>query len=475
MQGAYEMVVGLEVHVELKTLTKIFCGCETAFGAEPNTRCCPVCLGLPGALPVLNKKAVLLAARAGLATNCRIALESRLDRKHYFYPDLPKAYQVSQYDRPLCEKGYLLIDTETGEKRIGITRIHIEEDAGKLSHGEDGETRVDLNRCGAPLIELVTEPDFRSAQEARVFLQKLRAILVRAGVSDCRMNEGQMRCDVNLSVRKKGETALGTRTEMKNLNSFAFAAKAIEYEFSRQVKAVSAGEKIVQETRRFDPASGKTIAMRGKENADDYRYFPDPDLPPVRLFEAELSAIRAELPELPDAQKARYQRDFGLSAREAGALCASEPLSDAFERAAPLCREPKALANLLVEAVARFTEGDEPTPFAPGDLAALSDLIAGGTLHFGAAGRVLEMMRETGKAPLAIVREEGLAQVSDEAFLARAVDKVILENGALVQTYLGGKEKAFQALMGRVMAETKGRANPGLAAALLGQRLSAPR
>ena len=287
----YEMVIGLEVHAELKTETKIFCSCPTAFGAAPNTQCCPVCMGLPGTLPVLNRKVVDYAVKAGLAMHCTIASYSKEDRKNYFYPDLPKAYQISQYDLPLCREGYLDIETESGAKRIGITRIHIEEDAGKLIHDDKNGTMIDCNRCGVPLIEIVSEPDIRSAQEAKAYLQKLRAIILYTGVSDCRMEEGSLRCDVNLSVRKAGETAFGTRTEMKNLNSFQFIVKAIEYEYRRQVDELENGGVILQETRRFDPDSGKTFAMRGKENANDYRYFPDPDLPPIVLDAATVAAL----------------------------------------------------------------------------------------------------------------------------------------------------------------------------------------
>ncbi|NCB04199.1 MAG: Asp-tRNA(Asn)/Glu-tRNA(Gln) amidotransferase subunit GatB, partial [Clostridia bacterium] len=293
-----ECVIGLEVHAELRTATKIFCGCSTAFGAPPNTQCCPVCTGMPGALPVLNREVIRLAVRAGLALDCTIARRSRLDRKNYFYPDLPKAYQISQFDAPLCAGGHLDLDTPQGVRRIGITRIHIEEDAGKLTHLPGEGTLLDCNRCGVPLIEIVSEPDLRSAEEAKSYVQKLRAVLLAAGVSDCRMNEGSLRCDVNLSVRKKGETALGTRTEMKNLNSFQSVFRAVEEEFRRQVELIESGGAVTQETRRFDAATGTTSAMRRKENADDYRYFPDPALPPLTLTDEEIAAIRAELPTL---------------------------------------------------------------------------------------------------------------------------------------------------------------------------------
>lgn len=470
-EPVYEMVIGLEVHVELKTRTKIFCGCETLFDAPPNTQICPVCMGLPGALPSLNASVVSFAARAGLATGCRVANHSRLDRKHYFYPDLPKAYQISQHERPLCEMGWLDIETEAGSRRIGIERIHIEEDAGKLLHDEAEGTRVDLNRCGVPLIELVTKPDLRSSAETRVFLQKLRAILLTIGVSDCRMNEGSMRCDVNLSVRPVGAKTLGTRTEMKNLNSFAYAVKAIEQEFRRQTAALEAGEAIVQETRRFDPATGKTYAMRGKENADDYRYFPDPDLPAVYLSNQDIQALRESLPELPDARVARYQRDYGLTGREAEPLCAHLPLSAAFDEAAPLAKEPARLWSLLMSEWVRQLSEDDPVPVSAARLASLSDLVSDGVVHLGTAKMVLREMLHSGEAPDIIVARLGLVQISDRAALEDAVTRVLCEREKLVQAYLGGKTSVKQALMGAVMAAMQGRANPALTAEILEEKL----
>ena len=329
----YEMVIGLEVHVELKTKTKIFCNCKTDFGAEPNTHVCPVCMGMPGTLPVLNRKVVDYAIKAGLATNCTIARFSKQDRKNYFYPDLPKAYQISQYDLPLCEHGHVDIETENGAKRIGITRIHIEEDAGKLVHDDKLGTLIDCNRCGVPLIEIVSEPDIRSAEEADAYLRKLRAAILYTGVSDCKMNEGSLRCDVNLSVRKPGEP-FGTRTEMKNLNSFQFIAKAIDYEYHRQVDALESGEGVVQETRRFDANSGKTYSMRKKEDANDYRYFPDPDLPPIVITEEKLAALKAEIPMLPDERKAIYTEKFGLTAYDSEVITNELAVADYFEETA---------------------------------------------------------------------------------------------------------------------------------------------
>ena len=358
----YEMVIGLEVHVELKTKTKIFCSCPTTFGAEPNTHTCPVCMGMPGTLPVLNKQVVEYAVMAGLATNCKIANYSKQDRKNYFYPDLPKAYQISQYDLPLCEHGWLDIEVEGGTKRIGITRIHIEEDAGKLVHDSERGTMIDCNRCGVPLIEIVSEPDIRSAEEAKAYLQKLRATILYTGISDCKMNEGSLRCDVNLSVRKKGTEKFGTRTEMKNINSFAFVVKAIEYEYKRQVEAIEAGETIVQETRRFDANTGKTSSMRSKENANDYRYFPDPDLPPIELTDEVIKKLGSQIPSLPDERKALYMKKYGLSAYDSEILTTDMAEADYFEQAAAKTDYPKLLANILI----RRSQGlSPPRPLNP--------------------------------------------------------------------------------------------------------------
>ncbi|MEG2315215.1 MAG: Asp-tRNA(Asn)/Glu-tRNA(Gln) amidotransferase subunit GatB, partial [Clostridia bacterium] len=346
-QTAYEMVIGLETHVELRTQSKIFCSCKNSFGAEPNTYVCPVCMGLPGALPVFNEQVLRYAAIAGMATNCHVHHRSRFDRKNYFYPDLPKAYQISQFYRPLCERGYLRVQTSEGEKRIGITRIHIEEDAGKLLHDAKNGTALDMNRCGVPLIEIVSEPDVRSAEEAVAYLRKLRAILTYTGVSDCRMNEGSLRCDVNLSIHKPGEP-FGVRTEMKNLNSFQSVERAIEAEYTRQLAAVEAGEAIVQETRRYDQKTGKTTSMRRKENSADYRYFPDPDLPEVYLSDAEMAELCARIPALPDERREQYMREYGLTAYAAEQLTAERWLAEYFENAVKQAASPVGLANLLL-------------------------------------------------------------------------------------------------------------------------------
>ena len=414
----YEMVIGLEVHVELKTETKIFCSCPTTFGAAPNTQTCPVCLGLPGTLPVLNGKVVDYAVKAGLATNCTIARYSKQDRKNYFYPDLPKAYQISQYDLPLCEHGWLDIETAEGAKRIGITRIHIEEDAGKLVHDDEKGTMIDCNRCGVPLIEIVSEPDIRSAEEAKAYLQKLRAIILYTGVSDCKMNEGSLRCDVNLSVRKKGTEAFGTRTEMKNLNSFQFIVKAIEYEYKRQVEAIEAGEKIIQETRRFDANSGKTYSMRTKENANDYRYFPDPDLPPIKLTDEKIAALQAQIPRLPDARKKEYMEKYGLSAYDGEVLTTDMALADYFEQAAAETKYPKLVANMLLSEVMRLADGEDSIcKILPNRMAALASLSGDGVIN---SATVKKLIKELWEADFDVEEKvvcEGLAQVSDEAVI----------------------------------------------------------
>lgn len=462
MSKAYELAIGLETHIELKTKTKIFCSCPTDFGAEPNTQCCPVCAGLPGALPVLNEKVVEYAIKAGLATNCEIARFSKLDRKNYFYPDLPKAYQISQYDLPLCENGCIDISTEAGEKRVRIARIHIEEDAGKLVHDGARGTMVDLNRCGVPLIEIVSEPDMRSAGEAVAYLKKLRSIVIYAGISDARMNEGSLRCDVNVSVREKGAESLGTRAEVKNLNSFAFVAKAIEYEFRRQVEALEAGEKIVQETRRFDPASGKTFPMRSKENADDYRYFPDPDLMPVVIDEAKLLRIAASIPPLPDARKRVYMEEYGLSACHSEQLVLEKAVSDFFDEAAKRTEHRRALASLTLSEVARLMNeaGIERVALSPAQLAAVADMLGACRLNAGGAKKLVAALWATGGNPEELLRRLDLEQISDRAILGEIARRALAENPDMARDYQRGRQAALKALMGAAMAAAKGRANP---------------
>ena len=471
----YEMVIGLEVHIELKTKTKIFCSCPTDFGAEPNTQCCPVCMGYPGTLPVLNRQVAEFAVKAGLATNCTIARYSKQDRKNYFYPDLPKAYQISQFDLPLCEHGWLEIESDTdpsGLKKIGITRIHIEEDAGKLIHDDDKGTLIDCNRCGVPLIEVVSEPDIRSSQEAVNYVQKLRSIALYTGVSDCKMNEGSLRCDVNLSVHKPGEP-FGTRTEMKNLNSFTFIAKAIEYEYRRQVDAIEAGEAIVQETRRFAQEENKTYTMRRKEDADDYRYFPDPDLPPIELSEDEIARLRAAIPELPDERRARYEQNYGLSSYDALKLTESKELSDYFESCAKTAKTPKIAANMLITDVFRMmTPEDQRICVSPEHFAALSNLVVDQVINSSTAKKVLKEIWGTDKAPEDVVREQNLAQINDESVLRDVVAAVLAANEKSVNDYKNGKLAAAKSLMGQAMAKTSGKANPVILQKLMDEALN---
>ncbi len=471
----YEIVIGLEVHSELKTKSKIYCSCTTEFGGDPNTHCCPICTGMPGTLPVLNGMVVEYAIKAGLATNCKIHQFSKQDRKNYFYPDLPKAYQTSQYDLPLCYEGYVDIETNGEEKRIGLTRIHIEEDAGKLIHEANG-TFVDYNRCGVPLIEIVTEPDLRSPEEIRVFLSKLRSILLYADVSDCRMNEGSFRCDVNLSVRKKGTTTLGTRTEMKNINSFNFAVKAAEYEAKRQIKLIESGGSVVQETRRWDEAKGVTISMRSKEEAHDYRYFPAPDLMPIVTSDEEIERIGQTIPELPDVRMKRYMENDGLSLYDSELLVASMKISDYFDQACKQTKNKKVLANIIIsEAFSRMNEDEKELgeiPISAENLGKLAHLVDTNVISSSIAKKVFATMWEVDDDPETIVDKEGLKQISDDGALRQMAEEVIAKNDKVVQDYLSGKEAAIQALMGQMMARTKGKANPKMVIDLLKEILN---
>ncbi len=472
MAQSYEMVVGLEVHIELKTQTKIFCSCPTGFGAAPNTQCCPVCTGMPGALPVLNRQVVDYAIKAGLATHCAIAPYSKLDRKNYFYPDLPKAYQISQYDLPLCQNGYLDIEGPNGTKRIGITRIHIEEDAGKLIHDPQLGTLIDCNRCGVPLIEIVSEPDIRSALEAIRYLKKLRAIILYTGISDCRMNEGSMRCDVNLSVRPAGAATLGTRTEIKNLNSFQFVQKAIEYEFQRQVEALEKGQTIIQQTLRFDQASGRTLAMRDKEDAHDYRYFPDPDLPPIVTDPAELDRLQSQIPVLPDQRKALYQEQYGLSALASEALVTDPQTAAYFEEAAALCHYPRLLGNLITTEAYRQMDGEGATiPLLPLHMAQLADLLGEEAISSSTAKRALAELWQHDQNPKDWVLEHDLMQINDPDQLVPVVEAVFSQQDQLVARYRSGKTNALQALTGKALAATGGRGNPVILQRLMKERL----
>ena len=432
--ATYEMVIGLEVHVELATKTKIFCGCTTKFGGAPNTHTCPVCTGMPGTLPVANKKVVEFAVAAGLATNCEITRYNKFDRKNYFYPDLPKAYQISQLYLPICRNGHVDIETAAGQKAVGIHEIHMEEDAGKLVHDPWlDETMVDYNRCGVPLIEIVSEPDFRSVEEIKAYLQKLRATILYTGVSDCKMNEGSLRVDVNLSVRKKGEETLGTRTEMKNLNSFQFIARAVEYEFRRQVEALEAGEEIIQETRRFDQASGKTFSMRRKEDANDYRYFPDPDLPPIEVSPDLLRELQAQIPVLPDQRKKEYVKRFGLTDYAAEQITLSREAADYFEQAARRTRYPKLAANLVLSEVMRLMPADGgEIPVAPEHLGKLADLFGDGRINSGTCRQAVAQLWEQDQDPEALVMEKGLEQISDPEVLSKLADEVLSQQEKMV-------------------------------------------
>lgn len=473
----YEVVVGLEVHAELSTKSKIYCSCTTEFGGEVNTHCCPICIGMPGTLPVLNKKVVEYAIKAGLAMNCEIPEFSKQDRKNYFYPDLPKAYQISQYDLPLCRNGHVDIEVNGEKKRIGITRIHIEEDAGKLLHDERGTSSlVDYNRGGVPLIEIVTEPDMRSAEDARAFLEKVKAILQYTGTSDCKMQEGSLRADVNLSVRPKGQKEFGTRTEIKNLNSFRAVVRAIEAEAKRHIDELESGEELIQETRRWDDAKGISYSMRSKEEAHDYRYFPDPDLVPIVVDKDWLEEIRQSIPELPEARKRRYMDEYGLPEYDSSILTSSKALSDFFEEAASKAKNAKAVSNWIMgDLMRRMKERDieiEDVPFPAAYLAKLVEMIDKGIVSGTIAKKVFNRMFDSGKDPASIVKEEGLEVVSDEGMLLAVVRKVIENNPQSVADYKNGKEKAFGFLMGQAMKETRGKADPQLINKLLREELS---
>ena len=461
----YEIVIGLEVHAELATNTKIFCSCPTKFGAAPNTQTCPICMAMPGTLPVLNEKVVEYAVKAGLATNCEISRDSKNDRKNYFYPDLPKAYQISQFDKPLCEHGFIEIDTENGKKKIGLTRIHIEEDAGKLNHDEfGGGSLVDLNRAGVPLIEIVSEPDIRSGEETEKYLRKLKSILEYIEVSDCKMQEGSLRADVNVSIRKKGDTKLGTRTEMKNMNSFRSIARAIEYEVDRQIDVIEDGGKIEQETLRWDEVSGKTFPMRDKEDAQDYRYFPDPDLVAIKLSEEYIQNIKETLPELPESRKQRYLEEYKLSEKDANLITSSKYLSDLFEEASQVCNNPKAVNNWIISDISRIlneTEMDPiEIPFDAKQLGKLVVLIDQGTISSSIGKKVLVELFENPRDPEEIIKEKGWIQISDEGAIKEVVLKILEANPQSIADYKGGKDKALGFLVGQAMKETKGKANP---------------
>lgn len=481
MATAYEAVIGLEVHVELKTNTKIFCSCTTEFGGDPNTHVCPGCLGFPGTLPVMNKKAVEYAVRAGLALNCAINPYSCFDRKNYFYPDLPTAYQISQYFHPICKEGYVEIELGGKKKKIRINRIHLEEDAGKLLHSGSSITSsqysmADYNRASVPLIEIVSEPDMRSPEEARAYLEKLRAILEYTGVSDVKMEQGSLRCDANISLRPVGSTEFGTKTEIKNMNSFRSLQRALEYEIDRQQDVLEEGGTIIQETRGWDEEKGITSSMRSKEEATDYRYFPDPNLPPIVLDPAWIKTIKASLPELPDARKERLVKECGLSEYDAGIITSSRSLAEFFDRTVVLFNEPKTVANWMMGEYLRLlnAEGLEvsESKVTPEKLAALLKLQADGKISGKMAKVVFEELFNTGKEPETIVKEKGMVQISDTGALEEIVMKVLAANPQSVADYQAGKEKAIGFLVGQVMKETKGQANPGIVNQLLKKKLS---
>ena len=460
----YEIVIGLEVHAELATKTKIFCSCKTAFGGEPNTQVCPVCMAMPGTLPVLNEKVVEYAVKAGLATGCEIERNSKNDRKNYFYPDTPRSYQISQYDKPLCIGGNIEIETSNGTKNIGITRIHIEDDAGKLNHDDfSGGSLVDLNRAGVPLIEIVSEPDIRSAEEAEQYLRKLKSILEYIEVSDCKMEEGSLRADINVSVHKK-EEPFGQRTEMKNMNSFRSIVRAIEYESNRQIDVIEAGGKIAQETLRWDEVSGKTFSMRDKENAQDYRYFPDPDLVAIKLTEEYIQNIKNSLPEMPESRKKRYLEEYKLSEKDAKIITSSKYLSDLFEEAGKISGNIKSVGNWIISDISRILNEKElepmNIPFTASQLAELVMLIDNGTISSSIGKKVLEELFENPRKPEEIIKEKGWIQISDEGAIKEVVIKVLEANPQSVADFKAGKDRALGFLVGQAMKETKGKANP---------------
>ena len=473
----WETVIGLETHVELSTKTKIFCACTTEFGGAPNTHCCPVCMGMPGTLPVVNEKVLEYAVKVGLALDGEITRSCRFDRKNYFYPDLPKAYQISQLYLPIVRNGRLTIRTESGgEKTIRIHELHMEEDAGKLVHDPwIDQTRCDYNRCGVPLIEIVTEPDFRSGEEVIAYLEKLRSTLQYLGVSDCKMQEGSLRCDVNLSVRPAGSAELGTRTEMKNLNSFKAIARSIEYEAKRQIELIEEGRRVVQETRRWDENKDATFAMRSKENAQDYRYFPEPDIPPLEISEDYLERLRKEQSELAEARMARYQADWGLPVYDTQMLTSQKALAEFFEATVALGAPPKQAANWIMGEVLRRLSSDgleaKDMALTPRTLARLIELVQEGKLNRNTAVRVFDAVFADDGDVDAYVKEHGLEQVSDAGLVGSVVDKVLAANPKSIQDFKAGKEKAFGFLVGQVMRELKGQASPQVVHQALREKL----
>jgi aspartyl-tRNA(Asn)/glutamyl-tRNA(Gln) amidotransferase subunit B len=473
----YEAVIGLEVHAQLQTNTKIFCGCETRFGEDANTRTCPVCIGMPGVLPVLNKKAIEFTVKTGLATHCTISPFSRFARKNYFYPDLPKGYQISQYELPVCEHGYVEIVVDGNIKRVGITRIHLEEDAGKNLHqAESGASLVDLNRAGTPLMEIVSEPDIRTPEEASEYLKKLRSILRYIEVSDADMEKGNFRCDANVSIRPAGSKELGTRAEIKNVNSFKFVQKAIEYEIKRQAQILDEGGRVVQETRLFDSTKGVTFSMRSKEEAHDYRYFPEPDLVPVVVSRNTVESIGKTIPELPDAKRERFVQEYGLPEYDADMLTQSRALAAYFEDAAKVSGQPKVVSNWMMGELMRLLNAEgreiEGCPIKPDRLAGMIKMISDGVISTKIAKTVFEEMYRTGKDAGAVVEEQGLVQVSDTGEIEKIITDVIKANAGQAADYKAGKEKLFGFFVGQVMKASRGKANPDLVNQLLKKKLS---
>ena len=472
----YETVIGLEVHTQLLTDSKIFCGCRTRFGAPPNSQTCPVCLGMPGVLPVLNHRVIELAVKAGLVTHCQIARSARFARKNYFYPDLPKGYQISMYELPLCEKGHVEIAVDGGVRRIGLTRIHLEEDAGKNLHEGLGDaSHVDLNRAGVPLLEIVSEPDLRSEEEAVLYLRKLREILVYAGISDADMEKGNFRCDANVSLRPAGEARFGTRAEVKNMNSFRFVKKALVFEVERQEKLLREGGRVVQETRLFDPKEGVTVAMRSKEEAHDYRYFPEPDLVPIEVNQEWIDEIAGCLPELPDAKRERFVRDYGIPEYDAMVLTGSQALAEYFEETVRLGSQPKIVSNWMMGDLLRELKAEnkevEQSPLRPAHLAEILKMIEAGTISGKIAKSLFEEVYRSGKDPRSVVRENEMGQVSDQSALGTLIDGVLAANPKEVEAFRAGKEKLFGYFVGQVMKASQGKANPAKLNELLKERL----
>lgn len=475
----WEVVVGLEVHTELKTESKIFCGCSTRFGSDQNTNVCPVCLGLPGVLPVLNEKVVEFAIRTGLALNCRILPFSKFDRKNYYYPDLPKNFQTSQYDLPIAVDGYLDIEVNGQTRRIGITRVHMEEDAGKLIHSgtisRSDYALVDYNRTGVPLLEIVSEPDLRSPEEAKAYLEKVKTILEYIDVSDCKMEEGSLRCDANVSLRPVGADKLGTKAELKNLNSFRSVQKGLEYEVLRQADLLESGGRVVQETRSWDDTKGITLSMRSKEQAHDYRYLPEPDLLPIVIEPERIEAIRRSLPELPESRQRRLMSDHNLSAYDADVITASRPMADFFDATVKQGVDAKQTANWLMGDVSKHLNVAglriEESPVSTANLAGLIKLVDKGAISGKIAKTVFEEMWATGKDAASIVAEQGLSQMSNEGEIVAIVDAVITANPQSVTDFKAGKDRAIGFLVGQIMKQTKGRANPDLVNRLLKERM----